>query len=140
MNTIIAQQKTVPNNMKNCILILIVLLSFNSFSQKKEKDTMYIKYDKSLLIRERKLGDVDFVYRIKGTENNGFVYFLEKEKFTNLKVKEVKCLKKILQESEVHYKNDKLDDWKVAEYFGQFIIFIVDENEFIKVQTWYEIE
>jgi hypothetical protein len=126
--------------MKTYILIIITLLAFSCLAQEKKKDTLLIRYDKNLLNREQKIGQKDFLYRIKGTGNNGFVYFSELKTFKNLKLKNVQCFKQVIKNSKSYYKKEKIDDWKLSNYLGKYIIFLKKRKEYIQVQTWYEIE
>lgn len=126
--------------MKNLLCFLAIISSFYSFSQEIKKDTLFIEYDNSFLNREQVIGDKDFMYRIKGTGNDGFVYFLEDKIYGDLRPKNILCFKTALKESNSYYKKDKIGDSKLAEYLGKYEIFLVKENECIRVLVVYEIE
>ena len=126
--------------MKNLILYFSLLLSFYSFSQEQKKDTLFIKYDNSLLTKFQYPEDDNLYYKIKGTGNDGFTYFLEEKIYNNLKVKNILCFRKVLKESGAYYKNGKLGDSKLAKYLGKHIIFLIKENKYIRVLIVQEIE
>jgi hypothetical protein len=70
--------------MKNLIYFLLIF-SLNSLSQETKKDTLFIKYDNSLLTKFKYPEDDNLYYKIKGTGNDGFTYFLEDKIYNNLK-------------------------------------------------------
>lgn len=134
--------------MKSYILILSILLSFSSLAQEQLKDTLFIKYDINLLSSKHDTIEKNTFHIIKGTGNNGFVYFLEVEKLYNLNHKKINCLKNILRRNEFTFKSKyinqdkigKLNDWILAKYFSKYILFLVNDKDFIKVEARYEIE
>lgn len=134
--------------MKNLLLIIFLITCFGLFAQKQNKDTLFIKYDNSLLSREFNPIDKYHYYRIKGTGNNGFVFLIQEEILSDLKPKKIICLKKILKKDEFYFKSPlinqkkigKLNDWKLEKYFSEYFIFLVRNNDFIKVRVEYQIE
>lgn len=126
--------------MRFCILFLAVILTYNSLAQENTKDTIFIKYDKFLLKREKKINESNFIYKIRGSGNNGFTYFLEKETYFNLKTRKVQSLKKLLKKANVYYKKNQIDDWELSEFLGKYVVFLVKRKKAIEVQVWYEIE
>lgn len=126
--------------MKNLILFFMLLLSFYSFSQEQKKDTLFIEYENSLLTKFQYPGDDNIYYRIKGTGNDGFTYFMKGEVYTYLKAKKKLCFKNVLKKSNAYYKKGKLVDSKLAEYLGKHVIFLIKENEYINVIVVEEIE
>ena len=113
-----------------------------------KKDTLFIKYDNILLNKEFNPVDKYYFYRIKDTGNNGFVFFIQEEIYSELKPKKILCLKKVLNKDEFYFKSPhinqkkigKLNDWKLSNYFNSYIIFLIRKNDFIKVRVAYEIE
>lgn len=125
------------------ITAILLLLSFNAIAQKQEleKDTLFIKYDDSLLTKFQYTEDNNIYYKIKGTgKRDDFVYLLEQKFYRKLKSKKIQCLKKVLIKSNSYIEKDKLSDWKLAEYLSKYLIFLVKENNYIKVQVVYAIE
>lgn len=127
--------------MKNYIYIIAIILSANCLSQKKQKDTLFIKFDDSFFSKvEEKTGN-GFYYKIKDFDKKeDLIYFLEKEKYYNLNVKKVKCLREVLKKSKASIKKGYIDDFKLTKYLGDFLVFFVRKNEYIKVETCYAIE
>ena len=125
--------------MKN-LLYFLLLFSLNSFSQRKHKDTLFIEYDHYLLTQFQYPEDDTIYYKIKGTGNDGFTYFLEEKIYYNLKTKDILCFKNVLKKSNAYYKKGKLGDSKLAEYLGRYIIFLIKENKYAKVLVVKEIE
>ena len=127
--------------MKNLILCFLLLVCFYSFAQEQKKDTLFIKYDNSLLTKYTEPIDKYSYYLIKGTGYKEDIVSLEEEKtYTNLKAKSVLCLKSVLKKSNAYYENNKLLDWKLVEYLGEYMIFLVKDKKYIKVQVVHEIE
>ena len=125
--------------MKNLIYFLLIF-SLNSLSQETKKDTLFIKYDNSLLTKFKYPEDDNLYYKIKGTGNDGFTYFLEDKIYNNLKTKKKLCFKSVLRKSDAYYKKGKLGDSKLAKYLGKYIIFLIKENKYIKVKVVQEIK
>ena len=127
--------------MKNLRLIPFLLtLFFCTTFYGQKKDSLFIKYDKTRLSKEKIIGKGGFMYRINGTGNNGFVYFLEKEKYSNLKKNGVCTMKSILKKAKAYSIKNKIDDWKLFDYLKNNIVFLVKNKQVIKVEVWYEIE
>ena len=127
--------------MKNPILYFLLIFSFYSFSQEQEKDTLFIKYDNSLLTKYTEPIDKYNYYLIKGTENQKDLTFLQEEKkYTNLKHNKTLCLKNILKKSNSYYERGKVRNERLANYLGQYVIFLVKQNEYIKVGIVQETE
>lgn len=126
--------------MKNLILYFLLYLSIQSFSQEQKKDTLFIKYDNYLLTKYTEPIDKYSYYLIKGTGNGEGLISLQEEKiYINLESKKILCLKSVLKKSNAYYENNKLLDWKLVEYLGKYMIFLVKENEYIKVSVVHEI-
>lgn len=120
----------------------MIFSTFYSFSQKKqERDTLFIKYDSSLLSREYDSIEKNFFYIIKGTENQAdLTYFEEVKRYTNLKPKKVLCFKNILKNSNSYYKRNKIRNEVLANYLGKYLVFLKKEKEYIQVDIIQEIE
>ena len=126
--------------MKKSILFLMLIINFYSFSQEQNKDTLFIEYKKSLLSKFQYPGDDNIYYRIKGTGNDGFTYFMVNKVYTNLKEKKILSFKNVLKKSNAYYKKGKLADSKLAEYLGKHIIFLIKKKKYINVIVVEEIE
>ncbi len=131
--------------MKNLIFITFCLFSTVLLAQEQKRDTLFIKYDSSLLNRKYDSIEKTFFYIIKGTGvREELVYLLEKENYFNLKPKNVLCFKNVLKKSNSYfksnpyYKKDQLDDTKLAEYLGKYVIFLIKGKKYIKVATVHE--
>lgn len=129
--------------MKNLILYFLLVFSFYSFSQEQKKDTLFINYNDDLLKKYKHPIDSYNYYIINDTGNNGSISFVEKQIYYNLKHKNIFCLKDIIKSAKAYYKKNKykkgkINDYKLATYLGKFILFFVNGNKFIKVQTWIE--
>lgn len=127
--------------MKNLFCILTIILSFYSFSQEQKRDSLFIKYDNDLLKKYKHPIDNYDYYLIKDTGNNGTISFEETQIYSNLKSKNIFCLKDIIKKARAYYtknkyKKGKINDYKLATYLGKFTLFFVNDNKFIKVQTW----
>ena len=129
--------------MKNFILLVMILFCFCAFSQKQKKDSLFIKYDNNLLKRYKHPIDNYNYYLIKNTGNNGTISFVETQIYSDLKPKNIFHLKYIIKRANAYYKKNKykkgkINDSKLASYLGKFTLFFVNDNKFIKVQTWIE--
>lgn len=129
--------------MKNFILLILITFFFCSYAQEQKKDTLFIKYNENLLKKFKEPYDNYYYYIIKNTGNNGTISFEEKQVYFDLNPKNVYCLENIIKEAGAIYKKNKyklgkINDSKLANYLGEFTLFFVDENKFIKVQTWIE--
>ena len=124
-----------------CILSFLVIFStFYSFSQEQQKDTLFIKYDSSLLAKHADPIEKYNYYLIKGTGNDGLTYLKEIKKYTNLKPNKVLCLKNVLKKSNSYYKKGKIVDSELANYLGKYLVFLKKEKEYIQVLVIQEIE
>lgn len=112
---------------------------------KQKKDTLFIKYNNGLLKKYKHPIDNYNYYLIKDSGTCGTISFEEKQVYLDLKAKNVYCLKEIIKKAKAYhtknkYKTGKIDDCNLANYLGKYTLFFVDENKFIKVQTWIEEE
>ena len=127
--------------MKNIFYLtfVITLLSFSSKAQSIDKDTLFFKFDKNYIL-DAKDGSDDFL--LVDSNSDGTFYFERKETTYNLKPKQVKCLKKFVRSSKFYRKDfyRKLEDYSAYEYFREYVIFLVHKNEFIRVESRFEIE
>jgi hypothetical protein len=141
--------------MKKIIFIILLLvvtscksndLSLRFFNNEQKeilkknlKDTLFFKFDKNYI-------DIYEVtpnkYYLKDSSNDGAFYFEKQETIYNLNPKKVKCLKKFIRNSEFYRKDyhRKLNDFRLTQYFGKYVIFLVHKNEFIHVESSFEIE
>lgn len=127
--------------MKNFISLLFPIFFFCSYAQEQKKDTLFIKYDSSLLTKHTNPIEKYNYYLIKGTENQSDLTFLkEKIIHINLKSKKVLCLKDILKNSNSYYENNKVKNERLANYLGRYLVFLKKEKEYIQVLVIQEIE
>ena len=127
--------------MKKLLILFAIIFLSNNLIYGQKKDTLFFKHNDKLLLKKwQDPNSKEFSYGIKGTGNNGLVYFLEQKTYEDLNQKKIKCLKKALTESNVYYRDNKIDDWKLNQYLDKFVIFLVKGKEFIKVEARYEIE
>ena len=129
--------------MKKTLLLLSLLFVSYGISQEKS-DTLFIKYDDKLLQRKQHPIDDSFYYIIKGSGNNGIIFFKEKSKKLNtLKNNNSIRLKRILRKSEAYFKKNKLDDFKLSQYFHKkkyTSIYLVKDSILYEVDLIYSIE
>ncbi|RXP60877.1 hypothetical protein EC396_04280 [Lutibacter sp. HS1-25] len=127
--------------MKNIFYLtfVIILLSFNSKAQSIDKDTLFFKFDRNYILGAKD-GSDDFL--LADSNSDGTFYFERKETTYNLKSKKVKCLKKFIHNSEFYRKKNhrKLNDFRLYEYFEKYVVFLVNKNEYIHVESRFEIE
>ncbi len=126
--------------MRTFIFIAFCLFSSVLLAQEQKRDTLFIKYDNSLLTRKHDSIEKEFFYLIKGTGNSGLIYLEEKKVYKNLKPNKTSCFRNILKDSKAYYEKGKLSDPKLVEYLGKYIVFLVKGNKFIKVSIVHEIE
>lgn len=127
--------------MKKSILYFLLSFSIFSYAQKQKKDTLFIRYDTSLLKKYQHPEDKYYYYLIKGTGHKEDIVSLKEEKvYKKLSPDKILCLKDVLKSSNSYYEKDKLHDWKLAKYLGKHIVFLVENEKYIEVQVVYEIE
>lgn len=127
--------------MKNLFFIVAIFISLKCIGQEKIKDTLFIKLNKSFYSKiEEKTKDFFYYISINPKEKEDLIYFIEKRRYYDLKFKKVYCLKEILKKSNVFSKKGQIDNLMLVKYLGDFTLFFVKKNEFIKVETIYSIE
>ncbi len=134
--------------MKTLIIFLFLIFYSNLIFAQKVKDSLFIKFDTSLLSRENNLVENSFYYRIEGTGNNGFTFFKEKKIVLNITPGKVYNLKDLLKDSDIYFtsnhinsqKRELINDWKLLKFFENYIIFLVKNDSLIKVDVIHEIE
>lgn len=129
--------------MKNSMFLISFLISFLSFSQEKSKDSLFIDYNESLMNKYKHPIENYNYYLINETGNNGSISFKEKYIHHNLKPKRIYSIKDVIKKAKAYYvkndfKKDKINDYKLAKYLGDYIVFFVFKNKIIEVQTWIE--
>lgn len=128
---------------KNFILFITISFCFCAFSQELKKDSLFIKYDNDLLKKYKHPVDNYDYYLVKGSGTCGTISFVKEQSYSELKPKNIFCLKDIIKKAGAYhtknkYKKGKIDDCELANYLGKFTLFFVNDNKFIKVQTWIE--
>lgn len=116
-----------------------MLISIGCSAQSKDRDTLFFKFDKNYIFT---YGVTPNNYYLLDSNSGGTFYFEKKETTYNLKPKKVKCLKKNIRSSEFYRKDyhRKLEDYSAYEYFREYVIFLVHKNEFIRVESSFEID
>jgi hypothetical protein len=126
----------------------ILLLSFFFIApilkaQEKTKDTLFFNYDDKYIRTHVEIPH--YFYLKDGSESNyGTFFFKEVKILNNLNSKEIRCLKKFIRSSRFYDKNKqpKLNDYKLWEYFNDYVVFFAKKNEpeYIEVKSGFEIE
>jgi hypothetical protein len=120
-----------------------VFLTTTVFSQKTTSnvDTLYIQYEKALLKKERIKGKNNYRYKIKGTgQKEDFTYLLKEFTLLNLQPKKTYKLSEILNDSGALKNTTDLSDWKLFSFFNDKVIFLKENNTYVKVLAVYETE
>lgn len=106
------------------------------------KDTLFFRFETSYLKMFPQITNHFYIRDSKG--GNGSFYFSKDNVCKNVKPREVKSLQKFVRASRFYKKNkaQKLDDYKLWEYFNNYVVFLVNEKkkEFIEVSSGFEIE
>lgn len=98
------------------------------------KDTLYFKFDEKYIINSNMESNI---YYLKDSSRDGTFFFEKSETKTNLKPHKILCLQDFIHSSEFYHKDfiRKLKDDELSSYLGNFIVFLVNKNEFIKVSS-----
>lgn len=127
--------------MKNTrfLILFLILLPFGSIAQSKEKDTLFFKFKQNYILKAKD-GSGDFL--LKDSHDDGMFYFEKKENYYNLKPKELLCLKKYVRKSKYYRKTfyRKLEDYSLYRHLDNYVIFLVRGDNFIHVESSFEIE
>lgn len=106
------------------------------------KDTLFFRLDTPYIQTFPEIPNHFYISDSKGS--NGSFYFSKVKVYKNLKSKEVKSLQKFVRASRFYDKNKaaKLNDYRLWEYFNNYVVFLVNEKkkEFTEVTSGYEIE
>ncbi|MEE9361240.1 MAG: hypothetical protein V3U92_01430 [Cellulophaga sp.] len=122
---------------------LFCLVCLSGFTQVKKKDTLYFKYDKNYTIDGDQYVNMtyaqfaaDRILDMPETQTDGYIYFLKKKIFLNLRPKQVLSIKEYLERRVFYYEgkyNKIINKWKLKELLLESnIIFLVKDKEFIK--------
>lgn len=109
-----------------------------------KQDTLFIKYDYRLLLRNLDSSTKNYYYSIKN-KNKGseFMYFLEKKIHKKIETKsKIFCLKQMLKKSKAYYKKGHFSNWKLFDYLTKIYkdkIFIVKKDVWIEVELIHEV-
>ena len=130
-----------------CSFWICIFFSLSIYSQEKKRDTVFINYDKTVLI-EKKHPHKNYIYYLfKNSGNNGVFFLKEVNKlaydFFTIDYGKRICLKKLVLEKKFYSgKNNTsiIDDWELSEYFFDKIIFMVKTDSIIKLEPKYGIE
>lgn len=126
--------------MKYFFSLILAFLSFHSFSQKEQNDTLFIKYDSYLLTKHKEPIEKYNYYLIRGTENQSNLTFFKEKNIYEFKTKKILCLKNILENSNSYYKGNKIRNERLANYLGKYKLFLKKKKKYIEVSIIQEIE
>lgn len=103
------------------------------------KDTLFFKFDENYILQAKNGSDDLFLV---DSNSDGTFYFERQEITYDLKVETKLDLKNFIQSSRFFRKDyiKKLRDYDLSEYLGNYVIFLIIENKFIKVKPKFEIE
>lgn len=132
--------------MKTHILVMTLLFFLNSLkAQEKIKDTIFFNYDNKYINTHVEIPQHFYLDDSSGGINGSF-FFAEVRVINNLNPKEILSLKKFIRSSNFYDKNkkQKLNDYKLWEYFNEYVVLFVKNNhrktEYIHVESGFEIE
>lgn len=104
------------------------------------KDTIYFKLDSGYLKKRFEDGNK---YFFQDTYSDQMFYFRENGLFKDLKPEKIESFFEYLRFPKLRYGNSiygSLDDYRLWEHFKNYIIFLVGDDCFIKVDPGWEIE
>ncbi|WP_166921334.1 hypothetical protein [Flavobacterium poyangense] len=109
----------------------------------KVKDTLYFNMDTKYIRTHAQIPNHIYLNDSSGA-NNGSFFFKTIEFANHLKPKEIRSLEKFVQTSRFYNKDktQKLNDYELAEYLNNYVVFLVDDTkkECIRVESGFEIE
>lgn len=132
--------------MKIAVLIILSLFPRFAKAQEKVKDTLFFSYDSNYITTFKKIPN--HYYIEDGHDINiGSFYFtgIQQKKTFNTKSKESN-LKEYIRSSKFYDENRrlKLRDYELADYFKDYVIFLVKTEDgkksYIQVEGSFEIE
>jgi len=123
--------------MKTAILLLLSLfIGPNLQAQEKQKDTLFFNYNNKYIRTLVEMPNEFYIKDGSGASYGNF-FFKEVKVLNNLKPKKNLCLKKFIRSSKYYDKNKEpqLDDYKLAFFLNNYIIFLTKRNksEYIQV-------
>ena len=119
--------------MKNLFFFCFLVLSFCSFSQEQQPDTLFIRYDAKLLSKHTaSVGRYQY-YLIEGTGTSGTISLREIGLYKKLKPKKIVSLSSIFKASKAYLKDGSLSDPILANYLSTYVVFLVKKRKYIKV-------
>jgi hypothetical protein len=118
--------------MKKLIIILFIIPIF--FFAQEKKDTLFFNFDKEYFKINAEEPDI---YYLEDSSNDGSFIFLNPEIYYCLNPNIILNLKYFIRSSKFYRKDlfRKLNDSGLSIYFKKYIIFLVKEKEFIKVDA-----
>ncbi len=119
--------------MKHTIILTLFfsfILQTLSYSQENKKDSLYFNYDENYLKKDF-LNEPNYLFVEDSGSDSEYFFFIKKSVFKDLYPKEVLNLKEYIR-AQVFYneeKNRKLDVYSLYEYFKNYTIFLIrNEN------------
>lgn len=133
------------NKIKIVFLTLLTLCLFSKIqAQTNIKDTIFIKYDKKILIKKmHPLKKYTFYSFKEDINSEDTFYFIEKNLNKKVLNKNYINLKKLLNSKEIRkcIKGKKVfDDWELLKYFNKKIVYLVKNDSVIELEPNYVIE
>lgn len=120
-------------------LFFSFILQTLSYSQENKKDSLYFNYDENYLKKDF-LNEPNYLFVEDSGSDSEYFFFIKKSVFKDLYPKEVLNLKEYIRAS-VFYNEEKklkLNDYRLYEYFKNYTIFLIrNENckkEYILVE------
>lgn len=108
------------------------------------KDTLFFKLDKKYMKSHPEIPDHFYLGDSGNGTTSGSFYFKKVETLNHLKPKEILSAEKFVQSSRFYHKDktQKLNDYELAEYLNNYVVFLVDhtKKECIRVESGFEIE
>lgn len=130
------------NKIKIVFLTLLTLCLFSKIqAQTNIKDTIFIKYDKRILIKKiHPLKKYTFYSFKEDINSEDTFYFIEKNLNKKVLNKNYINLKKLLNSKEIRkcIKGKKVfDDWELSKYFNKKIVYLVKNDSVIELEPNY---
>lgn len=127
--------------MKRHVLLILILATFTEVYSQINKDTLFIKLDGKYLKKGYNYTENKNIFVFEDNDKkNDFTSLSIIDTLYNLKYKKIYCMNKIIKQSGSYYGKGKVRDWELAKYLNNFIIFIYNNNYFLKVEAIHEIE
>ena len=121
------------------ILLLLMIVYHGTKAQSLDKDTLFFKLDKKYIIQSLRNENE---YFLKDSNEDGTFFFVKDEVYKKLKNEKRISLKKYVRKSKYYNRSSfrKLNDLRLMEHFEKYVIFLIKDDDFIKVIPGHGIE